>query len=513
MQQILAFAQHLNEKTVLIASVLIAGLCSIVYELLISTTASYFLGDSIKQFSITIGVYMAAMGVGSFLSRLVHRHLLATFIAVEIALGMIGGLSVPLLYVGFAYTDVFYPLVISMIITIGALTGLEVPLLTRIMDKHYTLKVNLSNVLSLDYLGALLATLAFPFLLVPLLGVFKSALLFGLINMSVGFLNLWVFADNLSLARRRVFHTAAAAVVVVLGSMLAFSEGLLNGWSNTIYEDRVIHREQTPYQNIVLTRYKDDVRLYLSGNLQFSSLDEYRYHEPLVHVPAPRVAGPLQVLVLGGGDGLAVRELLKYPSLEQVTLVDLDPAMLRLARENAYLRRLNGQSLSDPRVQTLASDAFVYLQNTPERYNLIIADLPDPKNVSLARLYSREFYKLVRRTLSADGVFVTQATSPFYANRAFWSIHNTLATVFAHTERFHNYVPAFGDWGFVMAAERPLTNAFTDPPAHLRFLNAAAVRKLFVFEADLLTGRDAAVSSIDNPKVLDYYLGGWEYWK
>lgn len=503
----------LSETAVLITSVLIAGLCSLLYELLISTTASYFLGDSIRQFSITIGVYMAAMGLGAWLSRLLRPPLLGRFIAVEIALGVVGGLSVPLLYLAFAYTDAFQFAVIGLIVLIGVLTGLEVPLLTRIMERHYALKVNLSNVLSMDYLGALLATLAFPFLLLPFLGVFRSAVLAGLVNMAVGFLNLWYFADRLPVRRRRVLWGATIAVTLVLGTTLALARGLLFAWSNDIYGERIVLREQTPYQDIVLTRYQHDLRLYLNGNLQFSSLDEYRYHEALVHIPAGLMTGPMDVLVLGGGDGMAVRELLKYDRVRRVTLVDLDPVMLRLAKSNPYLLRLNEHALGARRVRLVNEDAFVFLRDADRRYDLIISDLPDPSTVSLARLYSREFYRLVRYHLSPGGVFVTQATSPFYATEAFWTIANTLqAAGFQAVRPYHAYVPSFGDWGFVMAADRPLPAEAPRVDVPTRFLREDFTESLFRFAADTLAARTRTVSTIDSPRVLQLYLAGWQYW-
>lgn len=503
----------ITDKTLLIASALIAGLCSIIYELLISTTASYFLGDSVKQFSITIGVYMAAMGLGSYISRLFDKDLLVKFVVIEILLGVVGGLSVPLLYAAFAYTTIFYPVVLTVIIAIGTLTGLEVPLLTRILERDYELKINLSNVLSMDYLGALLATLAFPFLLVPFVGVFGSALLTGLINMSIGFIVLWALADAIALKRRRVLRLASVGVSILLGASLVLSGPLLHRWSESIYGDRVVYREQTPYQNIVVTSYKKDLRLYLNGNLQFSAVDEYRYHEPLIHIPAGLVPGQLNVLMLGGGDGLGARELLKHPRLRSLTIVDLDPAIFKLARENPNLRRLNRDSLYDPRVKTLNADAYVYLEANDQRYNLIIADLPDPNNVSLARLYSREFYRLVGKHLSADGVFVTQATSPFFAREAFWSISDTLrAAGFPNVAPYHSYVPAFGDWGFVMAANRALRPEDVKIDVPTRYLNSAMIDKLFVFEKDLAR-RTTVVSTIDRPKTLELYLKGWQYWK
>lgn len=505
----------INGRSVLIFSVLIAGLCSIVYELLISTTASYFLGDTVRQFSIVIGVYMAAMGVGSFLSRTLEQRLLVKFIAVEILLGVLGGISVPLLYAAFAYTDVFHALVIVLIFAIGVLTGFEVPLVARILERHYVLKENLSNVLSLDYLGALVATLAFPFVLLPFLGIFRSAVAFGMLNIAMGFLVLWVFADEIALSRRRVLYLAAGTTAILLVALLSFSQILLSSWSQSIYGDRIVYQEQTPHQNIVLTRYKDDVRLYLDGHLQFSSIDEYRYHEALIQIPLAQLPGTVSVLILGGGDGLAARELLKHDRVQSIRIVDLDPAMFRIARDNPHLRAISGDALLDPRVETITADGFVHVKDDERRrYRLVVADLPDPKNAGLARLYSREFYRIVSRHLTGDGIFVTQATSPFYASSAFWSVANTLeAGGFDHVMPYHVYVPSFGDWGFVAASQRPLRSSGLRFGVPLRFLTPGVAANLTEFAADLQVGRSAEVSTLDDPAVLSHYLAGWQYWR
>jgi spermidine synthase len=410
-------------------------------------------------------------------------------------------------------------------------------------------------VLSFDYLGALLATLAFPFVLLPVLGTFRASLVLGLVNMTVGFLNLVWFAARMRLGRRALW-TASLAVTALLAALLAVAEPLLDQWSDRVYDDRVIYREQTRYQQVVLTRYRDDVRLFLNGNLQFSSLDEQRYHEPLIHVPlglmparsaaarpaasssetAPSEAAEgLRVLVLGGGDGLAARELLKHAHVAHVTVVDLDPAVFALARTHPALTRLNARSLHSPRVTTVAQDALVFLEDgsledgppeegspedaSPEgaavaRYDVIVADLPDPNNVSLARLYSRGFYRLVRRRLAPGGVFVTQATSPYFAREAFWCIAATVeAAGFAVVHPYHASVPSFGEWGFVLAADRPLDPAAARLPVATRFLTPAVVPGLFAFPADLARPTPApAPSTLDRPRVLDLYLDGWRYW-
>ncbi len=503
----------LSNKRIVIFSVFVAGLCSLVYELLISTTTSYFLGDSVQQFSVTIGLYLASMGLGSYISRFVQSKLLRAFVAVEVMLGLVGGLAVPLLYLTYAYGAVFWPVAVGLIVAIGAFTGLEIPLLTRLMDREESLDINLANILSFDYLGALLATLAFPFVLLPVLGTFRASLTLGLLNLGIGGVNVWWFTDLLDGRTRRQGYLWTAGAALVLVGLLAASGPLMDRWSSAVYEDRVVYRKQTAYQRIVMTRYQNDLRLFLDGNLQFSSRDEERYHEPLVHVPMGTVKSPKRVLILGGGDGLAAREALKYSGVEQVTIVDLDPKMFELGRTNSTLTRLNDRSLHSPRVRTIARDAFVFLDETDRTYDLILADLPDPNTTSLARLYSRTFYGLVRSHLAPGGAFVTQATSPYFARRAFWTIHETVAAAgFAHTYPYHVNVPSFGEWGFVLAADRPLDPAAEAPSVNTQYLNATVLPGLFRFPKDLQPPETVRPSTLDRPRVLDVYLEGWEYW-
>ncbi len=500
-----------RQLTVLVVSVFAAGLCSIVYELLIGTISSYFLGDSIQQFSITIGIFMASMGVGSFFSRRLGKDILGTFVAVEIALGLAGGLSAPALYFAYAYTQLYYPVMIVFIVAIGALTGLEVPMLVLAMRKHFSLEKSLSSILSLDYLGALAATLLFPFVLLPSLGTFRSALVVGAVNLAVAYLVLRAFRAAVPDARARLFGATIAVGLVVLVAGFVAAPQLLRPWYNAVYEDRVVFVEQSSYQNIVVTRGRDDLRLFLDGNLQFSSIDEYRYHEALVHMPFSLAERRARVLLLGGGDGLAVREMLKYADVEEITVVDLDPAMTRIAREQPMIRALNGGSFDDPRVHVLHRDAFVFLAEDRRQWDVIIADLPDPNDVSLARLYSREVYASVRRRLAPGGVFVTQATSPFFAREAFWCIEESMRAAGMSTLPYHAYVPSFGDWGFVLGAERPLSRDDVHVTVETRYLDDDTARGLFTFERDLRPG-PVGPSTLDQPVVLGYYLGGWQHW-
>ena len=501
-----------KEVWVLTFSVFIAGLCSIVYELLIATTSSYFLGDSITQFSLTIGVYMAAMGVGSYLSRLIgDERLLARFIKAEIALALLGGASVPLLYLAFALTDSYQTISLLLTFAIGTLIGLEIPLLSRLMSNYYQLKMNISNIMSVDYFGALIATLLFPFVLLPFMGVFRSSLTFGLANLSIAVVTLWCFADTLGVKRAKILKYYWIGSAVVLGGLFIFAKSFIDSWSSGLYTDRIIHRQQTPYQEIVLTKYKEDVRLYLNGSLQFSAMDEYRYHEALVHLPMRYVEQPNDILLLGAGDGLAVRELLKYDSVGNITLVDLDPAITALATNNNHVSQLNQASLESDKLQIIHHDAFKFLNEGPRQYDFIIIDLPDPKSTALARFYSKEFYQLIHKRLKPQGVFVTQATSPIYAKNAFWSIKKSIQTAnFAQVHPYHLNVPSFGEWGFVMAAKHP------HPPQPLpsldnRLVTEQSIQHYLFFDKDMKAD-NAQVSTLDRPKVLSYYLDGWKYW-
>lgn len=502
----------------LVYAVFVAGLCSIIYELLIATTVSYFLGDSVRYFSLTIGLYMAAMGAGAYLSKHLQGNLILTLIRAETVLGLLGGLCVPLLYLAYAFTDLFILIYVVMTLAVGVLIGLEIPLLTRIMQRYDSLRVNLAHVLTLDYVGALIATVAFPLLLLPAFGSLRSSAAFGIINMSIGLMLLWRFSDRVPQDWGRRLTALSTAIIVVLAGTLLAMPLIMDLWTKASYDGKVVHNERSRYQRIVLTRHRDDLRLYLDGNLQFSSLDEYRYHEALVHVPMAIMAGDgrqsVDVLLLGGGDGLAVRELLKHERIRSITLVDLDPAITRLARDNKLLGALNEQSLTrDERVRVINADAYSFLAEPSRLFDVILADLPDPNNTELARLYAREFYQRVHRALDHGGVFVTQATSPLYAREAFWTVHDTVADVFATTLPYHLLVPSFGEWGFVLASDVPsdlkVAKGMVDVPT--RFLDAGSFMAMFRFDKDQ-GPLPVEVSTFDRPVILRRYLDGWRNW-
>jgi spermidine synthase len=466
----------------LFVSVCLIAACGLIYELVAGALASYLLGDSVTQFSTVIGTYLFAMGIGSWLSRFITRGLITRFVVIELLVGIVGGFSSLVLFLAFAYTDAFRFVLYGMVILIGILVGLEIPLLMRILKDRFAFKDVVSNVLTFDYIGALFASLLFPLLLVPRLGLVRSAILFGLLNVAVGLWSTWLFRDVLP--QRRTLQAIGGLSFALLGAGLWKGQDITSLAEEGMYADPIILAKDTRYQRIILTSWKDDLRLYLNGHLQFASRDEYRYHEALVHPGLSSLAARGNVLVLGGGDGLAVREVLRYPDVEQVTLVDLDEGMTALFRSHPRLNALNSNSLSDSRVRVVNADAFTWLDNDSSKFDFVIIDFPDPSNYHVGKLYTSAFYRLVKAHIRPGGLLTVQSTSPMFARQSFWSIVATLQHAGLRTWPYHVYVPSFGEWGFVIAGTGEYSTPQTLPP-QLRYLTASAVPSLFDFPADM----------------------------
>ena len=466
----------------LFISVLLIAACGLIYELVAGTLASYLLGDSILQFSTVIGTYLFAMGIGSALSRYLNRGLVYRFIWIELLLGVIGGFSSALLMLAFAFTQGFSIILYALVIVMGVLVGLEIPLLMRIVKDRYNFRDVIAHVLTFDYLGALAASLIFPILLVPRLGLVRSAMLFGLINVAVALWTTYIFANQL--ASTRIIRSMCVLVLLGLSVGIAEAKKITATAEDNIYADEIIFARDTRYQHLVLTRFKDDIRLFLNSHLQFSSRDEYRYHEALIHPGLSSITAPRRVLVLGGGDGLAVREILKYPQIETIALVDLDPEMTKLFSSHTLLTQLNQNSLLSPKLHVINADAFPWIDSNTDSFDFIVIDFPDPTNYSLGKLYTTAFYRAAARHLSAQGVIVVQSTSPMFARDSFWCIANTLKQAGLKTYPYHVYVPSFGEWGFVLASSHDYTPP-TTLPSGLRFIDVKGIPALFQFPPDM----------------------------
>ena len=506
-----ASEQSARFSAALLGNILVVAACAITYQLLIGTLSSYLLGNSVLHFSLTIGVFMFAMGIGAYVTRLLEQDLFDWFIATEITVALVGGSCALLLYLAYtAASEIYYVAHFAITLAVGSLVGMELPLVMRLLRETQPLRDAVAHAFSVDYLGALIASVLFPLVAVPYLGVVRTAIGVGLLNVIVAAFTLYMFRERVR--RFRELRNGLLVVLLLLSLLGVYSLRLTGFLEQMLYQDPIVHSEQTPYQKLVLTENGQDLRLYIDGNLQFASGDEYRYHEVLVQVPMLMAGQPHEVLLLGGGDGLALREILRFPSVSHVTLVDLDPAMTRLGTQHQKLRDLNRDAFADERVRVVNQDAWQFVRSDEKRYDIVLIDLPDPNDFGVGKLYTREFYRLLSARLQPNALVATQATSPYFAREAYWCINATLAAVFPQVRAYQVYVPSFGQWGFHVAGNSvPLpqsTFRFLDGN---RYLSATIMDSLFVFDADT-AAVPVAVNTLDNQQLVQYYNNSWKNW-
>jgi spermidine synthase len=498
--------RSLKMPGLLLLSVFTVATCGLIYELIAGTLASYLLGDSVTQFSTIIGVYLFSMGIGSYLSKYFNRNLLGWFVQIEILVGLVGGTSSSLLFLLFDVVESFRVLLYLLIGLTGVLVGLEIPLLMRILDNSkFEFKEIVSKVFTFDYIGALLASIVFPLLLVPYLGLIKTSFFFGMLNVLVAWVMCVKYRNQMPWARYLQVATILAMLFLLTG--FVFSNKIQSFAETMAYNEKIIFSKSSPYQRIILTRNNRDIRLYLNGNLQFSSVDEYRYHEALVHPGLQAIDKPASVLVMGGGDGFAVREILKYPSVRNITLVDLDPEMTGLFTKNPLLADLNQHSMRSPKLQVINADAFQWLKACNQHFDFIVIDFPDPSSYSIGKLYSNTFYRLLLSVLSEKGAIVVQSTSPFVAPQSFWCVDKTLQSVGFRTLPYHTYVPSFGEWGYVMAFKNALKTPQQFLP-QLRFINSESFRQMLYFPKDMQRV-ETEVNKLNNQILVHYFETEW----
>ncbi|MCB9932237.1 MAG: polyamine aminopropyltransferase [Planctomycetes bacterium] len=544
-----------RDSLVLYASMFVMGGCGLAYEYTLSKLASDLLGNSTMQWAIIIGVMMFFMGVGSDVQKLLSdSRLFDKFLWAEMLLGVLGAFGPLLLLWTYARFPMQYSVVqYGLISAIGLIIGMEIPLLTRLNQAFTTeLKVNLGSVLKMDYVGALAGALLWIFLLPRFFTVVETALVLGVANIAVAIAALIHFRKLV----KRPFALAAMAVLALAG--IGFSLTRAAAWSvaaeQHLYQDRVVYSHTTRYQHIVLTESPQGrVSCYLNGNLQFRSSDEFIYHENLVHpamLIAPRRA---RVLIMGGGDGLALREVLKYPDVREVVLCDLDPEMTRLARENELLVRMNESSLSDARlvefsngalvpagtrevttpdvkhryelstetvatVEVLNVDAAKFIEQFEGSFDVIIADFPDPNSLDLSRLYSKGLYTHVLGRLSRDGVFVQQSTSPFHAKEAFLCIGRTMRASGLAPVPYHDNVPSFGEWGWWIAGHagfvdeaglRRRLEAVREVPVPVHYLSCETIRASLLWGKGALESENDDINTLTRDRLFEYYQQSW----
>lgn len=543
----------------------VTGFTGLVFEYILSTVATYILGNSVEQFSITIGIMLSMMGVGGWAQRYISEEKkIVYFVLIEIFLALIGGFAPIVMYASFGMMETHFVLVqYFLAITIGFLIGFEVPLAIRIAQEYTeSLSSNLALIFSLDYVGAFAGAMLFSRVLMPSFPLTEMSFVLAAFNLLAGLAVLLYFSriEKISFG----FKKTLAYLFFILISGAGLTYGYMNNreWNveleQRLYRDKIIFGTTTAYQRIVLTQNiaKGEHRLFLNGSLQFSSLDEIRYHEFLVHVPMLFAdKREVKALILGGGDGLALRDILKYEQVKSVTLVDLDPGMLRFASTHPVMTRLNNNSFARAQLKTLKSgsvypsssqqlmvdgprslkakrtpppalyvadvrvlniDADKFLSEIHEVFDIIIIDFPDPRSIELSKLYSKEFYLKLRRVLAQDGITAIQSTSVYYSKEPFLMIGRTLRSAGFKVVPYHHDVPAFGDWGFHLVkkdldeaeiADRLKT--VSTIPVVTEYVTPSLIANSLDFGKKMLESEFNDINTLMEPKLLHLYLKSW----
>lgn len=496
--------KRISFELLLLFSVFVIATCGLVYELVAGALASYLLGDSVKQFSFIIGVYLFSMGVGSYFAKFIQKNLLERFVEIEILVGLIGGISSVILFLLFNTVHHFEWVLYLLVFITGCLVGLEIPLLMNILKDRVEFKDLVSNVFAFDYIGALLASILFPLVLIPNLGIIRTSLFFGLINVSIAI--FLCFYLRRELRNPISLKIKSITTFLALLALFIFADKILSYSEEKLYGENIIYSRSSPYQRIVLTRNSNDFRLYLNNNLQFSSADEYRYHEALVHPAMSMAKNIKRILILGGGDGFAVREVLKYPEVEHITLVDLDGEMTKFFQQNETMNKLNHNSLNNKKLEIVNQDAFMWIKDLDKTFDVIIIDFPDPSNYSLGKLYSLQFYKELKKVTNPSTKIVVQTTSPYFAPKSFWCIQKTLAQVFPMVTAYHTYVPSFGEWGFCLVSNS-MEKETIRKISGLRFYDYNFDQMAF-FNKDM-KAENLEVNRLDNQILVRYFDEEW----
>ena len=494
-----------RQQQLLLMAAAVSSSCGLAVELLLGTLASYLVGNQALAYGVAVGGFLAAMGIGSYFSKYIatnpdanfqQAELLHAFVKVELAIAPLTALLPLGLFALFVYDgELWLGLCLSTII-LGILAGLEVPLLTRVLELESSLKDALAGVLALDYIGALFGSIAFPLLLLPLFGMFPTGFILGALPA------IMVFLLGREFKQLKFWKYIGLGIAAANLAIAPISIPLTNRLENNLYQAPIVRRIQSQYQRIVLTRQGNDLRLFLDGDLQLSTIDEYRYHEALIHPAMSANPRRKKVLVMGAGDGMALREVLKWSEVEEVVLIELDPAVVDLASNYSQLLAANGNPFDDSRVSVIYGDAFLKLRKLPE-FDVIVADFPDPDREIIAKLYSVGFYQQMLSRLADDGVFVTQASSPFFAPKVISCIKQTLESTGLIASPYVANIPSFGPWGFVIASKKAIAPNTLSLPIVTRYLTLTMLHNLFDLPKDLEI-QEVEINRLAHPVIVRY---------
>lgn len=550
---------HFSKRDFLLLAIMAIGAaCGMIYEYLIAHYAGRIIGSVDTAVYGMIGLMVVAMGLGAFYSRTV-RCPYTGFAWLEVLIALIGGSAVLMMAALFALSYVLpiqlqhafglhetvnvhggpvfmlkqfaetAPYLIGLLI--GFLIGMEIPFIARIRQELHDdrLEHNAGTVYGADYIGGG-AGAAIWILFCLNQPIIVSAALTALLNLVLGGIFLAYFHKRIKALRFLIPLKLVSFSFLLL--ILVNGSSWMNSMSNMLYSDRVVHSVNTKYQSLVLTQkptgttYPPVTNLYINGHLQFSSSDEIIYHSYLVVPALLASARQNNILIVGGGDGLAAREVLRW-SPESVTLIDLDPTMIDIfqgknvdlpAWLSTRLVGLNGNSLNDPRMNFMFGDAFKVVESlsgTGQYFDAIIVDLPDPNHPDLNKLYTDYFYAKLSDLLSADGVIAIQSTSPYHSKKAFLSIGKTVESTGLLVDQYHANVPSFGDWGWTIAAKAGATPkerllSYKEMPVDHPYLSLDQVMAGFAFSNSFYhQASQVDINRLNEPTLYAYHSEGW----
>jgi spermidine synthase len=534
------------------------GASGLVNEYVLATITTYILGNSIEQFSMVIASMMLMMGVSGFVqNKMSDDNLLQKFIAVEVIMALLGGFAPLAIYAAYGYLENSFQIVhYFFVLSVGFLIGFEIPLVMRIIDQHkIKLKTNLTLVYAMDYVGAFVGAVIWVQYLLKNYPLTEISFIVAGFNFMVASITIIYF-----LKQKLILKPAIYIVILIITSALliigfASNRDISSLLEQRFYEDPIVHQETTKYQHLVITHNSGsgDTRLYINGNTQFSSLDEKRYHDFLVHPLMEATTSRDNLLILGGGDGLALREVNKYSGVRNITVVDLDPDMVTMASTHKLLTDLNNDSFKNANIATLpfqvidsgakqgvylsesgleskpkwvASvtvyniDADLFLRDKPkQKWDAVIIDLPDPSGIEISKLYSKQFYQNLKRYLTADAYISIQSTSPYHAKDAYLAIGNTLNAAGFNVLPYRQNIPSFGDWGYYLAwtaKEKPVDlkkrlSQLKDFSVDTDFITPELLASSFAFGKGELQTKRPCINTLMEPCLLTAYSDrGWQ---
>jgi spermidine synthase len=509
-----------SKSGILKLSLFATGLSGIVAEYILSTLATYFLGDSVFQWTMILSTMLFSMGLGSRISKFMDDNLLTKFILIEFTLSILVSFCALLTYTIAAYTEALPFLIYALSIAIGVLIGMEIPLVIRLNDHYETLKVNISGAMEKDYYGSLLGGVFFAFIGLPYLGLTYTPFVLGIVNFSVAVLLLYILKNVLPILHFKWLNFSAFLITLVVGMGIFWAEPIILYGEQKRYKDKVVYEDQSPYQRIVVTQWKEHFWLYLNGNQQLSTMDEWLYHEPMAHPAMKLHPHPVEVLILGGGDGALAREVLKYETVQRIVLVDLDKKVTDLCKNFTAFNQMNAGALSNPKVHILNEDAYTYLERTQDFFDVILIDFPDPKSIELARLFSLEFYTMCYKQLRPQGIVVAQAGSPYFTTKAFYCVYKTVQQAKFNAIPMHNQVLTLGEWGWILGSKDipqeklvPLLHNLSFQDVQTRWINNDAMKLITSFGKPFVKfdSSKVEINTIHNPILTRYYeKGNWD---